>query len=414
MASPQNNRRPSVKEIGAVAEIIVSDKNYRDALNAPFVSEEPSVDMDEFHEHEEAANTVLAYTIKEVGVNADPETRKWEAGRIAIVSMLSKKALGSFEDYFLGVNSIPTIEEAKQKELPNGEYKVVQTNHKIVRYSRDIEDPIEFFDTSLGVVERQEKLGKNNVGPENYSTALKLFSDKYSLLEHDCEKPGNETLALPDLTDVKELTNEAVAGFCEIARSDAPNYLEMTNVFAAIRALPKGVFDPKYTEELLLYATKSMNQYDNRASQTFLGAMPKLDTSEHPLAAAAMVNLMLNRLSEFKSTRELRTTVRAIDSLQKTPQTDAAIRKFFELAEGFEEPLDLEGIDEVVDRLNHILNDKTEDLGLSVQTKNFANKCMSRANQIAYQILNTGNLTQAQTSQLKETYTRIKTNYQAL
>lgn len=417
MSSPQRNRnRPlSNKESGALAEIFVTDTRYRDALNTPYTSENPTTGFDTLHEDQEAADAVLSDTIKHVGINADPETMRWQAGRQAVLLLLSRKALGSFENYFLGVDAIPTIAEAEPKLLPEGEFEVTATNNRIVRYGKSIDDPIEFFDTSLGVINRHKTIGHNKIGPENYATAMKIFSDKYSSLEDRAnDRTEGDTLTLPDFADVKELADEALRGFFDIASRDTPNYLEMTNIYAAIRGLPKGVIGAEFTHDILLHTTKTMDQYDRGVARVLLAAISKIDTSEYQREASAIVNMMLHRVGEFQSTRDLRTTVRAIDSLKKNPQTDAALDAFFTLSEGFDEPLELEGVDEVVDRLHHIVSEVTEDLGLSVRAKNFADKCMGRANKVARQLLAGGNLTQAQVAQLKETYFRIKTNYQSM
>ncbi|HEY8992947.1 MAG TPA: hypothetical protein VIM37_03820 [Candidatus Microsaccharimonas sp.] len=412
--SPQHRSRPlSIKESGALAEITVSDKRYRDALNAPFASDS-LFDVDVLHAHQATADMIIGNTLQEVGIDADPETQRWEAGRNAVLTLLSRKALGSFQDYFLGVDVIPTIPAANPELLPEGRFDAVATNNRIMRYSRSIDDPIEFFDTSLGVIDRQKKIGYDKIGPENFATAMKLFSDKYSSLKRENTDTDSDSLVLPDIEDVKHLTNEALRGFFDVASRDAPNYLEMTNIFASIRALPKGVVDSKFTQNILLYATKDMDQYEPRATRALLAALSKIDTSEYPLETSALVNMMLHSGGEFETTRDLRTTIRVIETLQMNPQTDAAIKAFFELAEGFDQPLELEGIDEVIDRLNHIVSDGTEDRDLSVRAKKFANKCMDRANRATRQLLASGTLTQAQMEQLKITYTRIKTNYESI
>ncbi len=414
MPPEQRRHKLNNKESGMLAEIIVSDPRYREALAAPFATEESSIATEEWHAQQESAYMILEDTVKEVGVHASPELREWEAGRNAVAALLSRRALGSFENYFLGVDSIPTVPEAQPEILPNGDYGVVGTNTRIVRYSNTINDPLEFLDTSLGVIDRRKKAGRDKIGPENYATTLKLFSDKYMSLERDNEEVSTETLTLPNVADMKQLVDETLQGLFEIAIRDKPNYVEMTNVYMAIRTLPKGLIDPKFTHDILKYTTVNMSQYDKHVARVFLGAVPKIDTSHYPLETSAIVNMMLHQEGEFETTRDLRVTIRAIDSLEKNPQTDAALRRFLELAEGFDQPLELEGIDEVVDRLHRIIRDNTVDAELSIRAKDFADKCMVRANRLTRQTLESGTLTQAQLEQLKQTYNRIKSNYQAL
>jgi len=415
MPSPQRNRQLTIKESGALAETFVSDPRYREALNAPYADAENStIDSDELHAHQDAADTVLVETIKDIGIHAKPEVQRWEAGRHAVMALLSRKALGSFENYFLGVDSIPAIAEAQQEELPDGEREAVATNASIVRLSNLTDDPIEFINTSLGMIDRQKKFSYRNIGPENYATTLKLFSDKYSLIKRDDEHPDIDSLALPHIEDVKDLTNETLRGFFDVAKRDEPNYLEMTNIYSSIRALPRGVVDPKLTHDILLYTTKNIDQLDYQAARSLLGAIAKIDTSKYPLEASAIVNMVLKQGAEFETTRDLRTTLRAIDSLTKNPQTDAALQSFFDLAEGLQAPLELDGVDEVIDRLSHIMDDLTDDKALSVRAKNFASNCMERANWITRQIIARGTLTQAQGVQLRATYERIKANYLSL
>jgi len=414
MSPQKRTRKLSNVEAGIIAETYVGDPAYREALNAPYASGEPAVEIDELYAHKELADTILADTIKDIGARATPEARAWESGRQAVAALLSRQALGSFEDYFLGPESIPVVPPTESDILPMGEHEVVKTNNRIMRYANSIDDPLEFFDISLGVIERQRKLDRHKIGPENYATAAKLFSDKYIMLERDLDEANADTLPLPDTTDIKPLIDETLEGFFEVSSRDAPNYLEMTNMYAMIRTMPKGMIDPKFTRDILRYTADNMDQYDKGVTRVFLSAFPKIDTSAYNNEAAAIVNMMLHSAGEFETTRDLRTTVRAIESLGKGTQTDAALRRFFELAEGFDQPLEYEGIDEVLDRLRHIIEDVTDDTELSLTTKAFAGKCMLRANHLTRQLMASGTLTQAQVEQLKVTYLRIKTNYQAL
>jgi len=413
MLSRSRRRATNNKELGFAAEIIESDPRYRDALNAPYASEVPSIDIDTQRAYQDVADTVIIDTIKEVGVDAKPEIRHWEAGRQAIMTLLSGQALGSFENYFLGTDSIPHISAADPEELPGGEYDIIFTNNRIVQLDNVVE-PLDFLDTALGVIDRQKKISHNKIGPENYSTALKLFSRKYLNLVRGEDEVVGDALVLPDLTDVKELVDEALQGFSNVASRDEPNYVEMTNIYATINALPKGAIDPRFTHDILMYTVKIMDELDSLAVGTLLSAIPKMDISEHPLETSAIVNMLLQRETQFDTTYSLRMTVRAIESLQKNDQTDAALRTFFDMAEGFEKPLDLEGIDEVLDRLKHIIKGGTEDPLLSVHAKEFADKCFAQAGYLTRKILTQGTSTQAQIEQLRETYGRIKANYQAI
>ena len=418
MSSHARNRQLSLKEAGMVAETIVSDPNYRKALNAPYLSEDESelspVEVDTLHAQQAAAAFVIGETIKVTGVRATPEIQSWEAGRQAVTALLGNQALGSFEDYFLGPDSIPAIDAVKAELLPNGRPEIVKINTRIVGLSNNVNAPLDFLDTALGVIDRQKRIGRDKVGPENYATTLKLFSDKYASIEHDTEEMADDALTLPDLTDIKGLVDEALKGFFQVAARDAPNYVEMTNIYATIRALPKGAIDPKFTHDILMHTAHTMNHLESRAVRVLFGALPKMDTSEYPLETSAIVNMLLQRETQFDTTYSLRMTVRAIDSLEKNSQTDAALRAFFDMATGFDQPLDLEGIDEVMDRLKHIVKDVTEDPEISVRAKEFTRKCMVRTNQLTQQMLTSGTLTQAQGNQLQETYGRIKANYQAI
>jgi len=414
MSPQKRTRKLSNIEAGIVAETYVGDPAYREALGAPYANTEPTGDFDELRAHKNLADTILTETIKDVGAYATPEVRAWEAGRQAVSALLSRQALGAFEDYFLGPNSIAEVPEAEPEILPTGEYDVIGLNNRIVRFGNTIEDPLEFFDTSLGIIERQRRIDRNKIGPENYATTVKLFSDKYISLERNIEEPTTDALPLPDMTDIKEYVDEALDGFFKVSSRDAPNYVEMTNINAMIRTMPKGTIDPKFTRDILKYTADTMNQFTKRTTQVFLAALPKIDTSEYNTEAAAIVNMVLHSSGEFETTRDLRTTIRAIESLDKSTQTDAALRRFFELSEGFDQPLEFDGVDEVLDRLRHIVEDVTDDGELSLKTREFASKCMFRANHLTRQMMASGTLTPAQVEQLKVTYLRIKSNYQAL
>lgn len=414
MHTQETPRKMKTTEVGLLAEITVADQNYRNTVNLPYTAGELTPDEVEVHlGSQEVANDIIARSIQEVGVKASEQERAWHAGRFAVMAFLGEQKLGTFEPYFLGKEAIPSTPEIEQDILPAGEIAVVQTNNRIYRYSKTIDDPFEFLDTSLGVIDRQKKLGRDKIGPENYATAMKEFADKYSSIESEASD-HKDLPTSPNLAEVKELMDESLTGFLSVASRDTPNYVEMTNVYAAIRTLPKGAIDKKFTHDLLMHSVNTMDQFNHKTTKVLLGALPKIDTSAYPLEASSIVNLGLRRGMRFDTTRDVRIAVRAIDSLQKNPQTDAALEMFFELSEGLDQPLDLEGADEVLDRLHRIIDETTEDPALSSRAKKFGYKCMARVDQIARQQMASGTLTQAQVGQLRTTYDRIKTNYLAL
>lgn len=404
----------NTKETGALAEVVVSDPRYREALNAPYNAGTEVTDFDALQHDRHEAQRLIADAIQDVGPYAAPEVREWTAARLAVRDLLGGVALGTFKEYFLGKDSIPALSEAQPDDLPEGSYDAVSVNSRIVRYSSSIENPIEFIDTALGVIDRQKKSGIDKIGPENYATALKYFSDKYNAIERSKDEAESDTLDLPDVSEMKPLVDEALTGLFAIAKRDTPNYLEMTNVYAAIRSLPRGVIDQKFVKDILIYTVDNLDQYDRSVNNVLLAALAKIDTSQYQLETAAIINLALHRIPQFERTNDLRVAVRAIDSLGKNAQSDAAFERFLELADGFSSPLEIEAVDEVMERFRTILNETVDSPELTAKAQSFAETCMIRANKSARQLLAAGTLTQPQLEQLKQTYFRIKENYQAL
>lgn len=422
MTISHRERTLTIKEAAGLAEFQVSSQAYRDALNAPYTSDISEEEHLRAVKSKELADRIILEAMRSMGprINIkealiDSKEAKWEMARRTVVNrLLGSTALGSFDNFFLGRDSVEPIAEAEPSLLGEGNHFVVALNTRLMRHGRDIEDPIEFFDTSLGVIDRQSKAGKDHIGPENYATTLKLFADKFSAIDNEEDQTTTDALTLPDMKDTKQLVTEALKGFFAVAKRDTPNYVEMTNIFSAIRLLPKGVVDPQFSRDILYYATLNLHEFDTRTTLPLFAALSRIDTSQYPLETSSIVNLAMRRIGQFETTRALRTTVRVLDTLSKNPQTDAAIDEFLNRAEGFDRPLDLEGVDEVMDRLARIVHLRTDDRELSVRSVSFAEKCLRQANRLTRQLLANGTLTQPQMTQLKKTYFRIKENYEKI
>jgi hypothetical protein len=384
-----------VDHAASYAEIIISTE-YRGALNAAF-EQSP----EDYAAQQSATDQIIAGAFHNRLANSN---YAWEIRRQASLAEIKGTDLGPFSDSIrsLGGEATPSTEELSSIEP--GSAEVIRTNSKIVALNEFMDEPIDFMESALDTIDDRKRGGgtrSRNIGPENYTTSLKFFADKFQ------EFPSSHL-------DKQLITNQvsrAMEGFVAITRRDAPNFIEMTNLYFAIRALPRGSFDPKFTQQILTHSLEHIPEYHESTLNVMLGALAKMDLKEYPTAAASLVDLALRKNKTFERTANMRQALRAVANLPATPAANDTFRTFLEVRNNLEDPLDIDGIDEINERLLYVVQRVIDDPHLSLQAKELAYNCTTLAMHIYGRERVQGNLTEAQLKQRQDTIGRIRNNF---
>lgn len=389
---PKTLENPEIP--AAFAEIVVSPE-YRAAENEAF---EQSADYDSF----KAEQTVTEELVVTALYNQVTEKeRAWELRRQAALTEMDGITLGGFKSYIHGLGGESTPTNATVEDLGAGQAEVVRTNNKVVGISRLSEEPIDFMDDALDLVESRKRESRSNTGPENYATALKLFSDKY------LEFPSSHL----DPRVIKEMVKRAMDGFVDIAQTDRPNFVEMTNIYFAIRTLPVGTFDMKYTEDIIGHSLEQLPTYNAKTINLMIASMSKLDLSETGESAATLYDLALRKSGGLEKSVNMGQAVRTVANLPKSKASERAFATFLEFRNNLEQPQDLMGLDLINESLVRIVENVIEDTELTGQAKELAQRSAQLAIAIFRRAKHLGDATAAVLSSMEETGRRIVANY---
>ena len=332
----------------------------------------------------------------------DKEQQAWEIRRLALMAVLKGADLGTFNEYIQNMGGSEKPAELTLLDLAAGQHEIVKVNSKIKGAHEIFEEPIDFLEEALVIIDARPEYGKRMTGPENYATALKYFTDKFrafpsSHLSH---------------STIKTLIDEAMDGFVTVTEDDKPNFVEMTNVYYAIRGLPRAVFDQRFTRPLLFHSIEQMPDFNTKTLSLMLAAVSKLDLSTVPAdVPGSLVDLALRKGRKFETTQDFRSAMRAIANLPPHSATNQSFATFLRMRNNLEEPLDLEGADESVELLGRIVDNSINDKALTLEAKNLAYSCTQRAIRIVHQDEQVGDITLSQLKQRKDTIRRIIGNY---
>lgn len=396
-----------------LAEITTSDPGFRAADSAPFPTDTPPAGT--VHAHNAArgeAKQLLFETLADNPVpsldtdgHLTPETQ-WELTRRATLRELGGVTLGAFGDYFTNLQGRQAATSHEAKDLPDGEPAVIATNGRILSANKNYDAPVDFLYTALAIIDRSKRSNRQAIGPENYATALKFFSDKYVNLKEPLDEVSSE--------DMPALVDDCLKGFVDVSRRDEPNFVEMTNIYTAIRRLPKGSVDAKYTKPLLEQAMKVLPDYSTRAIITLLGAVTKLDLAEYGEPAAQLVNLSLRKVDQFEKTNDMRTALRAIAVLPKTDAARQAFQAFMARRNDLEMALDISGADDTLYHLKSIADNVIDDQATHLDIQALAERTARHAVNTYNRALAVGSVTTDQLRQDKATLSRIMNNYRSI
>ncbi len=338
------NIRMNIRVAAGVAELMVSPE-YRGALNDAFAADPEAYQMQR--------DETLHIAEQAIRANKEPEQAAWDMRRRAAIASLGGVSLGPFNDFVQEQGGTAPATHKSVEELAGSELEIVRTNNRVVSLKDFYEDPIDYLDAALDLIDarRSERTGGKAIGPENYATAIKLFTDKYN------DFPSKHL----DEQSIKMRIDACMDGFLRVAKHDKPNFVEMTNIYAAIAHLPRGVFDARFTKELLRHSLEQLPDYDqdrlegNGTLLVLIGALGKLDLSPAGEEAGTLLDLVLRKAGKLDRTTDFLRTLSALRNLPSdTRAADRSFVQFLRVRNNLENALDINACDYANEQLLHI------------------------------------------------------------
>ncbi len=314
----------------------------------------------------------------------DVDTVFWEQQRQIALDEINDTPTGRFADYFFDARLNGRRAEVRPSKgdvshLPPGERDIVATNSRIVSASRDIEDPLEFLGEVQAIIrDRRAKGGRKFEGPENYATGLKLFTDK--VIRH--ESPLNTD----EKTEVRQVVTTMMDGFVRVAERDEPNIVEVTNILSAVRHLPEGTFDARFSKSIIKYTLETLDDFSDDGLKLFIGALSKLDTAECAVPAAMALDLALRKGSKFERSGDMLSVLRAVASLAYSREGERAFGSLLDVRTNLEIASDLRSLDETNKLLYKIVKESTKNPDDSIQARYIAGYVAKKAVEIYKQL----------------------------
>jgi hypothetical protein len=370
------NKQPSVGASAQVAELLASSR-FRRIRDQAF--EQADDDGDLYSAWRQNTDRHLGRLAQVIVGRKDAEQGIWDVQRDIALATLNGESLGPYSNYFFHATLKGKPIEAKPgagltvADLPNGEYDVVKTNHRIIDIARDEDDPLTFLGDSLEYVYARRQGSERFEGPENYATALKLFTDKTM----DIPLEGYE-----DMDRAHTLMNSAVGNFLRISEKDEPNVIEMQNVLLSIRNLPNGLVDKQFTPGILKHTLKVIDDFGDNGMNFVLGAMTKMDFEECPEAAAMTADLVLRKGANMHRSGDMLTALRAVARLPKSGSSEHAVTTFFDVRNNLEVAGDIPQLVQLNRLLLTIVKDVTENPADSKRAKATAEYVARKASDI--------------------------------
>lgn len=312
--------------------------------------------------------------------HAENVSAPWDARRRAALSSLTRTALhdSPLYGYFTRLHGYARASDLNKTDLGLGEQGPVLTNAAILRLNQQDMPALEFFDAALSTIREQNARRQDAVGPENYATAIKFFVDKKAEQDVVFDEPA--------LGVLRTLTARWVNGFAATAQKDAPNFVELNNIYSSISRLPRNAFPPEFTPLVIRHSLEALPTFDRKATVSLLNAVSRLDPDQAPQELAMLSDLTITMLGQFERTVELRVALRAIRNLKPGEPAHNALRAVYDNAARLEEPLDMDGLDEVSHSLRVIVDNAIDDPALTIQAQQMAESCARKA-VAAYRLL---------------------------
>jgi hypothetical protein len=383
--------RRDIEVAAQFAETLVNPE-YRHAMTTAF---EHAADPEEYLGQRLMADELIVTGIRTHKPGAE---KAWELRRQATLTELGGTSLGAFGDYLHQQGGEAAPSAMTLEELGVGKPEIVRTNSQIVGLNKVHEEPIDFMLDSLDVIDSQPATAK---GPENYATTLKFFTDKY------LDFPSSHL----DNTLLKEAIDRCMDGFTDVAEDDRPNFVEMTNLYYAIRGLPNGSFDKKYTEDIIGHSLEQLPTYNSATLSLMIASMSKLDFSATGEPASTLIDLALRMSSKMERSAHMVQAVRAVANLPSSNAAERAFGTFLQLRNNLEQPQNLEGLDSINSALVHIVKNVITNPELSQQAKSLAEQCAGLGVRLIRKKENLGDTTPEEVARLRSTVRRIIFNY---
>lgn len=384
------------------AELLVSP-GYRHALDEAFAA-----DPEGYHTDRDFAHTIVYSALR---AYSSDEQAAWDMRRRATLTELGGTGMGAFGVFIQDMGGKAPLAGKSVDDLGKGRAEVVRTNSRVTRLNSFLDEPIDYFDAALGTIaERANKLGlRQAVGPENYATAIKLFTDKYR------EFPSDHL----DKTIIREQVDRCMEGLTKIAKYDKPNFVEMTNVYFAIQHLPAGSFRSDFTKDILRYSLELLPDFSddqnigNGTLTIMIAALGKLNFSQEGDGEAAgnLIDLAIRKGKRIDTTRDYRQTLTTISRLPNTPGANRSFKAFLVARNRLEDALDIYGCEDVTRSLLRICTDVIDNPKLSLFAKQLANNVALQATVLYRKAKQDGSNTNLQVEQLKTAVEQTISNY---
>ncbi|HET9173977.1 MAG TPA: hypothetical protein VFN56_01705 [Candidatus Saccharimonadales bacterium] len=331
---------------------------------------------DQYIEYRSLAEDVIATSISQRPENTNVA---WEAERrAAIVALDDSSFAGSpyYHEYFVALpGAAAHTDETKTADQNLGERGPVKTNSALIALNKEVADPVKFFGSALQTIDLRRTQQANAIGPENYATSLKFFTDK--ILD------TSMTISEEQLDQVSTFMNQWHHGFKDIAAKDTPNFVELTNIASAIRRLPREVLPSGFAKTFVRYALEGLPQFSRGTAMSSLNALGRIDSSEVPFEQAVLTNLTIKMLGQFERSSEFTTALRAIANLTPSKPTHDAVQTVLTYAYGLEQPVtDLQSLSEISNLLRTVAIKSIDDPALTLEVKDRAQRCATRAIQL--------------------------------
>lgn len=386
----------SVRHDARFAEELLAP-DYRGALNAAF-----EADGVLYAQQRRATQRIVIGALAASGCT-DPDQLGWEMRRRAALAQMAGQDFGPFSDYFTGKGGKSEPSLLTGNDLEDGRPEAKMTNRTILSLNAQLSDPTQFLGTALDAIEVRKRRGTTNVGPENYTTSLKFFADKY----RGQKRPH------VDREELHELVNRSMAGLEEVARHDAPNFLELTNLLSAIRALPVGMIDEKFSPMVIEHGLKQLPNFNGQMIRTLFGAMGRLDLTNAGDPAATLFDLAL-RKGSIETTAHMQSVLRVMQNLPAGKAANAAFHSFLLARNNLELALDLAGLDEVNSRLVTIALHVIDNPKLKDAACKLAFRCAARAKTLYEEGETNGKNTADEIAALRVLRNRTATNFSTI
>lgn len=297
--------------------------------------------------------------------------------------------VGPFANFFYDIR----VGGARPEVLPNdtdtgnllgsGEPGVVRTNSMIMSLAREIESPVDYIKAASELMKGRRKQGGNQVeGPENYATALKQFTDKLP----------DDNLEEGDISALKPYANDLMAGFLRIAETDEPNIIEVTNIMAAIKRLPKDTVDKRYSDGIIKHVLDQLPEFSDRGINLVAPVISKLDVSDCGETAAMTLDLALRKGTKIVRSGDMLTNLRAVCNLPSGPATERAFTALLDVRSAVEVAANVQDLDEMTRRIADSIEHGTQNSHDTIRAKGVAEFAVKRAMELHQHAVSSGNL----------------------